>query len=149
MGKRNRFLEVLDVYPDFEKYIAAFETFGNLVLGVFNAGGAELLHAIDAQGMEALLKDGDRKAQDMIKEDMELLDEETREKDYIQEEMNDTSKKMAQTRLQIVAVEEEMRHHDITIGDIFRVAEKVADIAGAVGHDGGSFRRHESAGLDT
>ncbi|KAI5449150.1 hypothetical protein NCC49_005288 [Naganishia albida] len=112
----------LDVYPDFEKYIAAFETFGNLVLGVLNAGGAELLHAIDPQGMEALLKDGDRKAQDMIKEDMELLDEETREKDNIQDEMNDTSKKMAQTRLQIVAVEEEMRHHDITIGDIFRVA---------------------------
>jgi hypothetical protein len=122
----------LDVYPDFEKYVAAFGTFGNLLLGVFNAGNAEVLHAIDAQGMKALLVDGDHRTQITIKQDGDLLDEAITEKNNIQDLIDGTSKKMEQTRQEIEAAKEEMKHHDFTFGDVVRVAGKVAEVAGAV-----------------
>ena len=119
----------LDLIPDFDGYIKAFEGVGQLLFGVFNQGITELLAATELQalgGLVTLAKDNAEITVGQSREQLQLAMNAQMDAD---DQVQQAPARVAQVNSQITAALAEMNNHDIKIGDVLGV---VGEVGGAV-----------------
>ena len=119
----------LDLIPDFDGYIKAFEGVGQLLFGAFNQGITELLAATELQALGGLVTLAKDYAEITVGQSQEQLQLAMNAQMEAADQVQQAQARVAQVNSQITAALAEMNNHDIKIGDVLGV---VGEVGGAV-----------------
>ncbi|KAJ9126215.1 hypothetical protein QFC24_001938 [Naganishia onofrii] len=133
----------LDIVPHFDEYITAFTSFGNLVLGLFNSGVTEVLHAVDLASLQQLLLRDRRETRNMEADANDSMLIAQQERQNIDASMVELANKVESTKQEIEAAIVEMNDHSMSFGQIVgvvgQVATAVVSVIGAIPTGGASL----------
>lgn len=132
-----------DVVPHFDEYITAFTTFGTLVLGLFNTGASEVLHAVDVASLRQILVRDRQETMDVVADANNTRDIAQQERQNIDDSMVQITEKVVATQQEMEAALDEMNHQTMRFGQIVgvvgQVATAVISVIGAIPTGGTSL----------
>lgn len=119
----------LDLIPDFERYIAAFQGFGSLLFGTFGNNIQVMLAAENLDGIRGLLVLQQQSIEGAVADTQEELQTAVSALKDAQDEVKAAQARVVEVNRQIQAAMDEMKNQSISIGEIVGI---VSEIGGAV-----------------